>query len=119
VKLVVEERESAALRELLGRDADQLASALVEVEVVRAVRRAVPELVPLAERVVAQIAVVEVSEPIRARARLLGPATLRSLDALHLATALEIGEELDAVVTYDARMCEAGKTVGLHVLSPN
>lgn len=106
------------MRELLGRDADQLASALVEVEVVRTVRRAVPELVPQAERVVGQIAVVEVSELIRARARVLEPVPLRSLDALHLATALEVGEELDAVVTYDARMAEAGKTLGLHVLSP-
>ena len=118
MKLVVEERESSALRELLGRDADLLASALAEVEVVRAVRRVVPDLVPQAERVVAQIALVDVNEPIRARARLLEPVTLRSLDALHLATALEIGEELDAVVTYDARMSEAGKTLGLHVLSP-
>ena len=85
---------------------------------VRAVRRAVPELVPHAVRVVSQIAVIEVSEPIRARARVLEPVTLRSLDALHLATALEIGDELDAVVSYDARMADAGLTLGLRVLSP-
>lgn len=77
-----------------------------------------PQLVPYAERVVAQIAVVEISEAIRTRARLLEPVTLRSLDALHLATALEVGEELDAVVTYDAHMADAGKTLGLRVLSP-
>jgi uncharacterized protein len=106
------------LRELLVRDPDQLASAIVEVEVVRAVRQAVPELLPQAERVVSQIAVVELNEPIRARARLLEPVTLRSLDALHLATALAVGEELDAIVTYDARMGEAGKELGLRVLSP-
>jgi uncharacterized protein len=115
---VVEERESAALRDVLSDDADQLASALVEVEVVRAVRRAIPRLVPQAERVVAQINVVEVSEKIRARARTLEPASMRSLDALHLATALEVGDELDALITYDARMSEAATTLGLHVLTP-
>jgi len=118
VKLVVEDRESGALRDLLERDADQLASAVVEVEVVRAVRRAVPELVPQAQRVVSQLAVVEVSEPIRARAALLDPVTLRSLDALHLATALEVGDELDGLVTYDARMAATAKTFGLAVLAP-
>ena len=86
---------------------------------VRAVRRVAPELTPQAERVVAQISVIELSETIRARARLLEPATLRSLDALHLATALEVRDELDALVTYDARMGDAARTLGLRVLSPN
>jgi uncharacterized protein len=102
VKLVVEERESGVLRDLLERDPDQLTSAIVEVEVVRAVRRAAPELVPAAHRVVSQLTVVEVSEPIRAQAALLDPVTLSSLDALHLATALEVGDDLDGIVTYDA-----------------
>jgi hypothetical protein len=118
VKLVVEEPESGALRDLFERDPDQLASAIVEVEVVRAVRRAVPELVPQAQRVVSQLAVVEPTEPIRARAALLDPATLRALDALHLATALEVGEELDGLVTYDARLAASAKTFGLAVLAP-
>jgi uncharacterized protein len=118
VKLVVEERESGALRDLLGRDPDQLASAIVELEVVRAVRRALPELVPQAQRVVSQLAVVEPTAAIRARAALLDPVTLRSLDALHLATALEVREELDGVVTYDARIAATAKACGLLVLAP-
>jgi predicted nucleic acid-binding protein len=118
VKLVVEEAESSALREMLANDLVQITSALVEVEVVRAVRRAMPELVPEAERVVAQISVVELSETIRARARILDPASLRSLDALHLATALEVGEALDAVVTYDAGMGEAARALGFNVVTP-
>jgi len=44
--------------------------------------------------------------------------TLRSVDALHLATALEVGDELDGLVTYDARMAAAAKTLGLAVLAP-
>ena len=86
------------------QDADQVASAIVEVEVVRAVRRAAAELTALAQKVVSQIAVVEPTEGIRERAALLEPAALRSLDALHLATALEVGDDLDGLVTYDGRM---------------
>ena len=100
------------------QDAEQIASAIVEVEVVRAVRRAAPELTALAQNVVAQIAVVEPTEAIRERAALLEPATLRSLDALHLATALEIGDELDGLVTYDGRMSAVAETFGLVVLAP-
>jgi uncharacterized protein len=85
---------------------------------VRAVRRAVPDLITDAQQVIAQIAVVEPNEAIRARAALLEPVTLRSLDALHLATALEIGDELDGLVTYDARLSAAAATAGLEVLAP-
>jgi predicted nucleic acid-binding protein len=85
----------------LREDADQVASAIVEVEVVRAVRRAAPDLTALAQNVVSQIALVEPTEAIRERAALLEPATLRLLDGLHLATALEIGDDLDGLVTYD------------------
>ena len=114
----MEEPESVALRDRLMQDADQVASAIVEVEVVRAVRRAAPELTALAQNVVSQIAVVEPTEAIRERAALLEPATLRSLDALHLATALEIGDELDGLVTYDGRMSAVAETFGLAVLAP-
>jgi predicted nucleic acid-binding protein len=118
VKLVVEEPESIPLRELLERDADQLASAIVEIEVVRAIRRAAPELTAQAQKVVSQIAVVEPAEAIRARAALLEPMTLRSLDALHLATALEVRDELDGIVTYDGRMAASAQAFGLEVVTP-
>lgn len=118
MKLVVEESESDALRALLARHPDQLASAVVEVEVVRAVRRGAPELVWFAQRVVSQLTVVEVSEAIRARAAQLDPPELRSMDSLHLATALELGDELDAVVTYDSRMSDAAASLALAVVAP-
>jgi uncharacterized protein len=102
----------------LAREPDQVASALVEVEVVRAVRRAVPELLERAARVVAQIAVIEPSESIRSRTAVLVPVTLRTLDALHLATALEIADELDGLVTYDRRMSDAADNLGLTILAP-
>jgi uncharacterized protein len=107
------------LRDLLNRDPDQLASAVVEVEVIRAVRRGVPELEPQAQRVVSQLAVVEPTERIRTRAAMLEPVTLRLLDPFHLATALEVREELDGLVTYDACLAEAARTFGLVVLAPS
>jgi predicted nucleic acid-binding protein len=89
------------------------------VEVVRAVRRVAPELTANAREVVAQVSVIEAGELIRARAALIEPATVRSLDALHLATAIEIGDALDAVITYDARMTEATRSLGLVVSAPS
>lgn len=106
------------MREALASDAVQISSAIAEVEVVRAVLRVAPHLTARAAQVVAQIDVIEVSEPIRARAGLLEPASVRSLDALHLATALEIGDPLDALVTYDERMASAADSLGIAVLAP-
>jgi uncharacterized protein len=71
-----------------------------------------------AESVVSQIAVVELTDSIRARAALLDPVTLRSLDALHLATALELRDELGGLVTYDAHIAAAAENLGLAILAP-
>ncbi len=84
----------------------------------RAVRRAAPRLVADAHRVVASLAVIEVGESIRMRAAQLDPESLRSLDAIHLATALEVGDELDGVITYDERLAAAAVASGLTVLAP-
>ena len=84
----------------------------------RAVRRVAPELTKKAGEVVAQVSVIEVGESIRARASMLEPATVRSLDAVHLATAIEIGDALDAMITYDARMA-AARSLGLAVTAPS
>ena len=88
-------------------------------EVVRAVRRVAPELTKNADEVVAQVSVIEVGESIRTRASVLEPATVRSLDALHLATAIEVGDVLDVVITYDARMAAAARSLGLSVTAPS
>lgn len=48
----------------------------------------------------------------------VGPSSLRTLDAIHLATALGLGAELDAFVTYDNRLAEAARSLGLPVVSP-
>lgn len=48
----------------------------------------------------------------------LEPSELRSLDAIHLSTALQFGAELSAIVTYDARMAVAAQNLGCHVARP-
>ena len=115
---MIEEPESSALRALLADGARQIASAIVEVELPRAVRRAAPELVPAAIRVVAQMTVVELGAAVRTRATALDPPTLRSLDAIHLATALEALPELQSFVSYDERLAAAAAAEGLEVLAP-
>lgn len=114
----MEEPETKPLRHFLAAKPDQVASAIVEVEVVRAVRRVAPELTEKAGNVVAQVSAIDIGDTIRARAAMLEPATVRSLDAIHLATAIEVGEFLEAVLTYDTRMADAARSLGLAVVAP-
>ncbi len=77
-----------------------------------------PEIVLAADSVLAKTTVVEVTEAIGEAAARVQPTTLRSLDAVHLATALTLGPELDAFVAYDRRLTEAAEALGLRVLRP-
>ncbi len=65
-----------------------------------------------------RVTLIEMDSPILEAAALVDPAGLRSLDAIHLATALSLGEELGALVTYDARLADAARTHGLTVFAP-
>lgn len=121
MKLAVEEAESPALRRVLAPATDAAASVLVAVEVPRAVARAGggESGRRSAAEALAGMTLLELTEPIRERAAALDPPTLRSLDAIHVATALELGDELDFLVTYDARLREAARAHGLDVQAPS
>ena len=114
VKLAVEEPESEALRRFLReRDADVVTSAVACVEVGRAARR-----VGESERdVLSAASLVEVGEAILTHAVALEPRSLRALDAIHLATALLLREELDVFVAYDERLLMAASANGLVAVS--
>ncbi|GIG36328.1 type II toxin-antitoxin system VapC family toxin [Cellulomonas pakistanensis] len=116
-KLVVAEAESAALRAVM-LEAVNVSSDLARTELVRAVRRAVPDRVPLAHDVLTALDLVALTPEVMDAAGRLGPDALRSPDAVHVAAALTLGDELDALVTYDDRMAEAATRTGLHVLAP-
>ena len=121
VKLVLDEPESAALETWLSSRAplSVTASDLVRVEVVRAVARADSAGVPRARTLLAGVDLVPVSRDLLDVAADLGPPSLRSLDALHLATALSLGSALDAFVVYDERLAQAATQAGLPVVAPS
>ena len=62
---------------------------------------------------------IELDAATAAHAARLGPPTVRSLDAIHLASALTVGADLHAFATYDARLAEAARLVGLPVVQPS
>ena len=119
VKLVVAEAESAALHRYLVTHRERVSSMLARVEVCRAVRRTDTSEAMLrrAEQVLARIGLVALDEPLLRDAAALSPTGLRSLDAVHLATALSL-DGLDVIVTYDRRLDEAASEAGLVVESP-
>ena len=116
VKLIHHERESLALFELLDQEIEACTSAVSEIEVVRTLSRlGVPR--DEADDALRGFYVVGLDGAIRARAARLTPPTVRSLDAIHLATALEVGADL-SLVTYDERLAEAARAQGLGVVQP-
>jgi predicted nucleic acid-binding protein len=124
VKLVRQEPHSAELVAWLNAhdDAPLVSSALVEVEVPRALRRSAPQALVGVPAAVGRLFRLEIDSTIRATAAAFAEPTLRSLDAIHLATAQlltnESGAELLAFVTYDRRLLDAAKAAGLPTASP-
>ena len=121
VKLVVAEPESSALVAFLRGRSERVSSAVALAEVPRALRRAG---FGASERrrsreVMARIALVDVDRRILAGAAALDPPGLHTLDAIHLATALAVREDLAALVTYDRRLAAAAERVHLEVSAPN
>lgn len=120
VKLVLVEAESEPLRKALARYPLRVSSSLAGVEVRRAVRRvsALPAALKLADDVLAGIDLLRIDDPILATAGSLEPPLLRSLDALHLAAALSVADDLAGFVAYDPRLAAAARDAGFKVLAP-
>lgn len=116
-KLVSEERESLPLVEFLAAPLEACTSALSEIEVPRALLRRGFSLDEV-RAALGGFYIIGVDAPIRARAGSLTPFTLRSLDAIHLATALEVAATGLEVVTYDDRLADAARGLGLTVAQP-
>jgi uncharacterized protein len=120
VKLVHAEPESPALRAWLNERAetDWTSSVLVEIESFRALARYAPEAVTRLHLVLDQIELIDMSPRVRVLAQTVRPVTIRSLDAIHLGTALTLRPNLTSFVTYDKRLLEAATTAGLPTDSP-
>jgi predicted nucleic acid-binding protein len=119
VKVVVQETESTALRTYLAsRDSRRVSSALLRAETLRAVRHLGPDALAAVREGLRRVDLVGIDDRILDSAGILEPGVLRTLDAVHLATALALGDDLDAVVTYDERMVEAARLLGLPTATP-
>jgi predicted nucleic acid-binding protein len=118
VKTVLTERDSEALAAWLEGKDRLVACELVRVEVVRAVRASDPTAFVRATEAVGMPDLIALDDQLYDEAALLDPPSLRSLDSLHLAAALSLGEDLAGVVTYDDRLADAARKRGLVVVSP-
>lgn len=118
VKLIVAEAESNALRRYLRRRAARVSCALARVEVVRAVRPHGGAAVARARQILLRLDLLHLDDELLEDAATLDGSVLRSLDAIHLAAARTLGDELTAVVTYDERMTAAALRLGLPVSAP-
>lgn len=124
VKLAVDEAETAAVRAELERFDVLVTSVVTEVELARAVLRArergATSLDDVAVwAITAALVALELTPEIRRAAATLTPATVRSLDAIHVATAASLGRDLAGVLTYDLRMQQAVEDLGLAVIAPS
>lgn len=118
VKLVVREPESEALAGTLEDWPRRVSSSLLVVEAVRATARVGEDASRRAERLLAGVTLIPADLGLLREAARLAPAVLRSLDAIHLATALSLGSELGAVFAYDERLRAAAGAAALPVESP-
>jgi uncharacterized protein len=119
VKLVVAEPETVALRAWLAEaDRGPVTSDLARTELLRVARRAAPDRLVRARAVLDAVTLTELTTPLFEQAARLDPTTLHSLDALHLAAALDLGDDLDGLVTYDVRLAEAAALNGIEVVAP-
>jgi uncharacterized protein len=120
VKLAHAEPESPALRGWLDERAETgwISSVLTEIESFRALARYAPGAVSRLPAVLDQIDMIDLISGIRILARTVEPATVRSMDAIHLGTALHSRRGLTSFVTYDKRLLDAAQAAGLPIDSP-
>jgi len=117
VKLVSREPETADLVRVVRADPTLISSALAWAEVLRAVRR-VRGNTARAEGILGAVALVPIDDGIIRSAATLAPVTLRTLDAIHVATALSLGADVSQLATYDDRLAQTAVTAGLDVIAP-
>lgn len=118
MKLVMTEPESSALRAHVRQWRVRVSAALLCTEALRTAARASPARLPAVRRQLRGLVLIELDRDLLFRAGTLLPADIRSLDAVHVAAALSIGDELGELITYDTRMAVAARAHGITVASP-
>jgi len=119
VKLVLHEAETDALITWLDeQEARIVVCELGATELMRAVRRGNPDRAPDAREVLGRCGLLRLDLSLYESAGLLDPTELRSLDAIHLTAAMQLGDQLDAFLGYDDRLLRAARRFGLPTTSP-
>ena len=118
VKLVIDEAETPAMYRWFIEATRTLTSRVGVIETMRAVARRGDFDVDHRDAVLADVEVVELDAPVAAAAATVGLHSWRTLDAIHLATAVSLLPDLEAFVTYDDRLAEAARSLGLPVVRP-
>lgn len=120
LKLLVKEKDSRAFAEFYDAHpgASWASSALLRIEVIRAVARAMPAALPDARDLLLAFDYVTIDDEVVEAAMNEPDRMLRSLDAIHLATARVLGPDLDGLATYDDRLATAAKDAGIAVIDP-
>jgi hypothetical protein len=117
-KLIIDEPEGDDLRAFLAPIACQATSMVGRIEAERTVARRAPGRLAHVAGLLDDLMIVGLEPEIAAAAATIGPPTLRTLDAIHLASAAALGADLEAFVTYDRRLAEAARALGMRVASP-
>jgi predicted nucleic acid-binding protein len=118
MKLITPEVETGALQRYLQSRSLRVSSGLLRTEALRAAMRVSQQHVVKVRRLLRRVALIDVNRQLLEQAGTLVPPDLRSLDAIHVAAAMSLGDDLGNVVTYDARMVMAAQAHGLNVVSP-
>jgi len=116
-KLILDERESAAMRRWYVEADQVLCSRIGIVETRRAIARQAHDPAHL-DAILSSIGIIELDAPIARSAATVLPAGLKTLDSIHLASALALSGQIDAFVTYDVRLADAARAAGLPVVMP-
>ncbi|MDQ3644819.1 MAG: type II toxin-antitoxin system VapC family toxin [Actinomycetota bacterium] len=118
LKLLVLEPQSRSLERHLFGGSRYASCALARVEVVRAARRRSPVTAERAQPLLEPLELIVLDRPLLDVAADLEGDHLRSLDAIHVAAAQSLGDDLDELITYDRRMADAARALGLPVAAP-
>ena len=118
MKLITPEVETGALQRYLQSRSLRVSSGLLRTEALRAAMRVSQQHVVKVRRLLRRVALIDVNRQLLEQAGTLVPPDLRSLDAIHVAAAMSLGDDLGNLVTYDARMVMAAQAHGLNVVSP-
>jgi len=118
LKLIFKESESSALIHVLSES--PTSSSLARLEVMRVVQRTNSSELPTARNILAKFLFIPINESVIRIAENFTDATpLRSLDAIHIASALLVQSSIQGLITYDTTMATAAKDFGLNVISPS